>query len=162
VGQNFIGCDREQELLLPPSLREWLAENHLAWFVIDAVAEMDLRAFYAAESAPLLSSSCHRGAALQWTAMGRPSSAMCISSGASVQYVTPGALPRCARRACWSSASAAVMTSAMTWSQASHAWRISPASGSSAGRPGSLVGSSVVGSRQTSGPTGSGERLNGP
>ncbi len=24
MGQNFIGCDREQELLLPPSLREWL------------------------------------------------------------------------------------------------------------------------------------------
>jgi hypothetical protein len=24
VGQNFLLCDREQELLLPPSLREWL------------------------------------------------------------------------------------------------------------------------------------------
>ncbi|MDX6733220.1 MAG: hypothetical protein QOC54_3168, partial [Baekduia sp.] len=24
MAQNFIGCDREQELLLPPSLREWL------------------------------------------------------------------------------------------------------------------------------------------
>jgi transposase len=41
-------CDREQELLLPPSLRDWLPEGHLAWFVIDAVAEMDLSAFYAA------------------------------------------------------------------------------------------------------------------
>jgi transposase len=47
MAQNFIGCDREQELLLPPSLREWLPEGHLAWFVIDAVAEMDLSAFYA-------------------------------------------------------------------------------------------------------------------
>jgi transposase len=28
--------------------REWLPEGHLAWFVIDAVAEMDLDAFYAA------------------------------------------------------------------------------------------------------------------
>jgi len=28
--QNFIGCDRDQELLLPPSLREWLPEDHLA------------------------------------------------------------------------------------------------------------------------------------
>ena len=36
--QNFIGCDREQVFLMPPSLREWLAEDHLAWFVIDAVA----------------------------------------------------------------------------------------------------------------------------
>ncbi|MDP9259959.1 MAG: transposase, partial [Actinomycetota bacterium] len=48
MAQNFIGCDREQELLLAPSLREWLPEGHLAWFVIDAVAEMDLAAFYAA------------------------------------------------------------------------------------------------------------------
>jgi hypothetical protein len=44
---NFIACDREQELLLPPSLRDWLPERHLAWFVIDAVAELDLSAFYA-------------------------------------------------------------------------------------------------------------------
>ncbi len=48
MAQNFIGCDREQELLLPPSLREWLPEGHLAWFVIDAVGEFDLSAFYAA------------------------------------------------------------------------------------------------------------------
>jgi transposase len=47
MAQNFPACDREQELLLPPSLREWLPEGHLAWFVIDAVAEMDLSAFYA-------------------------------------------------------------------------------------------------------------------
>jgi transposase len=47
MAQNFIGCDREQELLLPPSLREWLPENHMAWFVIDAVEAMDLTAFYA-------------------------------------------------------------------------------------------------------------------
>jgi len=47
MAQNFLGCDREQELLLPPSLREWLPEDHLGWFVIDAVAAMDLAAFYA-------------------------------------------------------------------------------------------------------------------
>ena len=46
--QHFLACDREQELLLPPSLREWLPDDHLAWFVIDAVAAMDLAAFYAA------------------------------------------------------------------------------------------------------------------
>ena len=45
--QNFIGCDREQELLLPPNLREWLPSEHLAWLVLDAVEEMDLSAFYA-------------------------------------------------------------------------------------------------------------------
>jgi transposase len=48
MAQNFVECDRDQELLLPPSLREWLPEGHLAWFVIDAVAEVDLSAFYGA------------------------------------------------------------------------------------------------------------------
>jgi transposase len=48
VAQNFIQSRREQGFLLPPDLREWLAADHLAWFVIDAVAEMDLSAFYAA------------------------------------------------------------------------------------------------------------------
>src|SRR3954463_14020076 len=47
MAQNFIVCDREQELLLPPSLREWLPEGHLAWFVLEAVDELDLAAFYA-------------------------------------------------------------------------------------------------------------------
>jgi len=47
MAQNFIACDREQELLLPPSLREWLPEDHLAWFVLDAVEAIDLRAFFA-------------------------------------------------------------------------------------------------------------------
>jgi transposase len=48
VSQHLIDCDREQELLLPPSLREWLPDGHLAWFVLDAVDEIDLGAFYAA------------------------------------------------------------------------------------------------------------------
>jgi hypothetical protein len=48
MAQNFLACDREQELLLPPSLREWLPEGHLAWFVIDVVAELDLSGFYTA------------------------------------------------------------------------------------------------------------------
>ena len=42
MAQNFIACDREQELLLPPSLRDWLPDDHLAWFVLDAVEELDL------------------------------------------------------------------------------------------------------------------------
>src|SRR4051812_13762123 len=48
MGQNFIACDREQELLLLPSLSEWLPEDHLVWFVIDAVGELDLAPFYSA------------------------------------------------------------------------------------------------------------------
>jgi transposase len=33
---------------MPPDVREWLPSRHLAWFVIDAVGEMDLDAFYVA------------------------------------------------------------------------------------------------------------------
>src|SRR3712207_6512662 len=46
--QNFVACDREQALLLPPSLREWLPEDHLVWLVLEAVGELDLTAFYRA------------------------------------------------------------------------------------------------------------------
>jgi transposase len=45
--QNFLDCDREQVFLMPPSLRDWLPEDHLAWFVLDTVARLDLMAFYA-------------------------------------------------------------------------------------------------------------------
>jgi transposase len=47
MAQNVLGCDRDQELLLPPSVREWLPEDHFAWFVLAAVEEMELAAFYA-------------------------------------------------------------------------------------------------------------------
>ena len=47
MAQNFLACDPDQGLLLPASLREWLPDRHLAWFVIDAVAALDLRPFYA-------------------------------------------------------------------------------------------------------------------
>ncbi|MGE5636656.1 MAG: transposase [Nocardioidaceae bacterium] len=46
--QNFIESSREQGFLLPPDVREWLPADHLAWFVIDVVAGMDLAAFYSA------------------------------------------------------------------------------------------------------------------
>src|SRR3954463_4991414 len=52
MGPNFLECDRDQVLLLPPSLREWLPPGHLAWFVIDAVERLDLTAFYAAYRLP--------------------------------------------------------------------------------------------------------------
>jgi len=45
--QNFIECDRAQLLLMSLSPREWLPENHLARFVIDAVKDIDLSPFYA-------------------------------------------------------------------------------------------------------------------
>src|ERR1039458_3122223 len=48
MSQNFLSADREQSFLLPPDPREWLPEEHLAWFVIDAVGVMDLSGFYGA------------------------------------------------------------------------------------------------------------------
>ena len=43
--RNFKPCDRDQMLLLPPSLRDWLPPGDLAWFVADATAQIDLRPF---------------------------------------------------------------------------------------------------------------------
>ena len=37
----------DQDFLLPPSLREWLAEEHLAYFVSDVVDQLDLSAMHA-------------------------------------------------------------------------------------------------------------------
>jgi len=37
----------EQDLLLPPSLREWLPEGHLAYYVSDVVDQLDLSAIHA-------------------------------------------------------------------------------------------------------------------
>src|SRR4051812_12878426 len=48
MGQRFIACDREQSFLMPPDVREWLPEDHFAWFVLGAVESMELEAFYGA------------------------------------------------------------------------------------------------------------------
>jgi hypothetical protein len=40
----YRGADREQLFLMPMSMREWLSEGHLAWFVIDVVERMDTSA----------------------------------------------------------------------------------------------------------------------
>jgi transposase len=45
--QSFIACDRDQQWLLPPSLLDWVPEDHLVWTVLSAVEELDLSAFYA-------------------------------------------------------------------------------------------------------------------
>jgi transposase len=46
--QRFIDCDRDQVFLMPPSLSEWIGQDHLVWTVLDCVEELDLSAFYAA------------------------------------------------------------------------------------------------------------------
>ena len=42
----FLSDDLDQSLLMPPSLHDWLPENHLARFVVDLVDTLDLSAFY--------------------------------------------------------------------------------------------------------------------
>jgi transposase len=44
MGAKFIQVDRETPYLLPPSIQDWLPENHLARFVADIVGQLDLRA----------------------------------------------------------------------------------------------------------------------
>ncbi len=45
MARDFVSCDRGQMLLMPPSLTEWLPENHLVWTVLGAVDQMDLDRF---------------------------------------------------------------------------------------------------------------------
>lgn len=47
MGKNFRACDLNQRLLLPPSLEDWLPENHLARFIAEVSSGLDLRAIYA-------------------------------------------------------------------------------------------------------------------
>jgi transposase len=57
--RNFLPCERDQPLLLPPDLRDWLPEDHLAWFVIASVEALDLSAFDAAYRADGHGRSAH-------------------------------------------------------------------------------------------------------
>lgn len=46
MAHAFIPVERDQTMLLPPDLRDWLAPDHLAWFVLDSVELFDLSDFY--------------------------------------------------------------------------------------------------------------------
>jgi transposase len=48
MARDFIPVDRDQLLMMPPSLNEWLPEDHLVWTVLGAVDQMDLSRFNAA------------------------------------------------------------------------------------------------------------------
>jgi transposase len=43
---SFLPYEPDQDFLLPPSLAEWLPENHLAYFVVDIIDRLDLQMFY--------------------------------------------------------------------------------------------------------------------
>ena len=47
MAKGYRSYDPDQELLLPPSLRDWLAEDHLAYFVSDVVEQLDLSKIHA-------------------------------------------------------------------------------------------------------------------
>jgi transposase len=47
MAYNLLALNREQDYLMPPSLRQWLAEEDLAWFILDAVEQLDMAGFYA-------------------------------------------------------------------------------------------------------------------
>jgi transposase len=48
VAVNLRCGDVDQLMLMPVSVRDWLPEDHLAFFVLDTVAELDLAEFFAA------------------------------------------------------------------------------------------------------------------
>jgi transposase len=45
MAYNFLRGDPNQPFLLPPDLRDWLPNDHLAWFILDVVDQLDLGPF---------------------------------------------------------------------------------------------------------------------
>ena len=43
MAARFVNIDYDTPLFLPPNLRDWVPAGHLAHFILEAVAEMDLR-----------------------------------------------------------------------------------------------------------------------
>jgi transposase len=46
VSKSFRTCDLDQPFLLPPSLQDWLPENHLARFIAELMPGLDLSKIY--------------------------------------------------------------------------------------------------------------------
>ena len=46
MGKRFRTCSLDQPFLMPPSLQDWLPENHLARFVADVVQQLDRSEIY--------------------------------------------------------------------------------------------------------------------
>jgi transposase len=44
--KNFRSYDRSQRFLLPPDLKDWVADDDLAHFIIEAAERVDMRAFH--------------------------------------------------------------------------------------------------------------------
>jgi transposase len=50
MAKHFLSYDLDQRLLLPPDMKTWLPEGHLALFLADVVGSMDLASFYRAHA----------------------------------------------------------------------------------------------------------------
>ena len=42
MSKTYLPYDPDQQLLLPAALREWLPDDHLAYFISDVVDQLDL------------------------------------------------------------------------------------------------------------------------
>ena len=97
MAQNFLTCDRDQPLLLPPDLRDWLPDDHLAWFVIEAIDELDLESFYAGYG---IERRCREDVAFRVICATRPpTTRRSPASGSATRRPSP----TCSAR-CWGSA----------------------------------------------------------
>ena len=45
MAARFVNIDRNTPMFLPPDLRDWLPENHIVHFIIDAVGQLNLNSF---------------------------------------------------------------------------------------------------------------------
>lgn len=44
MATRYVNIDRDTALLLPPDMREWVGEDHLVHFILDAVGQLDVSA----------------------------------------------------------------------------------------------------------------------
>jgi transposase len=47
MAHGYLSVDRDQQFLLPPDVRDWLPEDHLAWFVLEVVERVDTSVLHA-------------------------------------------------------------------------------------------------------------------
>ena len=53
MSKQFIAANRQQAYLLPPSLDEWLPQEHLSRFILEIVEQLDLSCIYHGMSSEL-------------------------------------------------------------------------------------------------------------
>jgi transposase len=46
MARSYRPVERGQQFLLPPDMAEWLPQGHLAWFILDVVAQLDTSVFH--------------------------------------------------------------------------------------------------------------------